>query len=520
MSDTVEDGGTVEDNSSEITLQEINRNASKKVRRNTSEGDLPAGGQGEPQRHDDVVPGDVFRENAVVHERLTGTAMYVYMWMVLLFVIVFVSLAETSKAFTQLHVDASRHNEKNGVDLKRLESVGDDTRQYSGAPPSTKKRKAGSQSGTAQGSRYSLTEMLAHFGDIQLNKDFYDSIERTESRCDIGSENVRENDRKAFNTALETIEECLQEAVDTADHSEQSLFLDDIDFLKNRNGVLKAFCLITISLEVIQFLMDLGGGTSTSASLTIDETDSVVRSLSKSTSQNINIKEKHSVVSDGDEGQSPLKPSQMNHGKHPRQRHQEDIKETCQPSEVASLVSNDPPKRQRKYEDEVSSRLPSKQIPEEEGKDSLSSPAVSIQEEHSPNESGRQKSAEHKSSTQLEGDRSNPEPQDRWGSSLVCADLSLTEVGSKIYWPFLSSLRAAGVVNLPHDKESFETIISAYSDTIEGSGELADSIHRSVESIYRNFDIQTNTTQKALGLVAAAFERILASYIKDISHPS
>lgn len=400
------------------------------------------------------------------------------------------------------------------MDLKRLESVGDDTRQYSGAPPSPKKRKAVSQSGTALGNRYSLAQVLAQFGDIQLNKDFYDSIERTESRCDVGSENIRENDRKAFSTALETIEQCLQEAVNTADQPDQSLFLDDGAFLKSRNGVLKSFRLITISLEVIQFLMDLGGGASTSASLTVDETDSVVRSLSKSTSQNINIKEKQSITSDADEGQSPLKPSQIHHGKHPRQRQQEDIKETCQPSEVASLVSNDPPKRQRKYEDEVSSKLP-EGSPVEQGKDSHVSPAASIQEEHSPD---GQKSTERKSSTQLEGDRSNPEPQNRWGSSLVCADLSLTEVGSKIYWPFLSSLRAAGVVHLPHDKESFETIISAYSDTIEGSEELADTIYRSVESIYRNFDIQTNTIQKALSLVAAAFERILASYIKDISH--
>ena len=416
---------------------------------------------------------------------------------------------ETSKAFTQLQVDTRQQQSEHVHPATLLDRVGNDP--DAGAPPSPKKRKAVSESG---GSVYSLAEVLAQFGDIQLNKDFYDSIERTESRCELGSDSVRENDRKAFSAALEKIQTCIQEALDTASTSEDTLFLEELDLMENKQGILKAFRLITMSLEVIQFLMDLGGGTSTSASLTVDETDSVVRSLSKSTSQNVNIKERQSFVSDGDEGQSPLKPSQIYHGKHPR--HHDDTKDNSQPSEIASLVSNDPPKRQRKYEDDASSKRPLPRFAEQE-KDSHTSHDASIQEEHSPNTSIKHKNTDEKSSSRSDGDRSKQEPQDRWGSSLVCADLSLNEEGSKIYWPFMSALKAAGVISLPHDKESFETIISAYSDMNEGSEELAERILQVVESIYENFDIQANTIQKALGLVAAAFERILASCIKDIS---
>lgn len=425
----------------------------------------------------------------------------------------------------------NRDEHKDDDIIKRLESVGDDVdgREYYGIPPpSPKKRKAVSQNGTALPSTYSLAQMLVQFGDIQLNKDFYDSIERTESRCDVGSDSVRENDREAFNTALEKIQHCIQEAIDMSDDSKQSLIMDDIDLITDKGRVLKAFRLITMSLEVIQFLIDLGGGTSTSASLTVEETDSVARSLSKSTSQNINVQDKEkrqcgSIISDGDEGQSPLKLSHIHHGKHPRQHQQEETKETSQPSEIASLVSNEPPKRQRKDEDEACSKLPGVGDNHVEQERDSTSNDGSIQE-HSPVTSIKEKHHSNEKSVSVcrfggEPSKQKMQGQDHWGSSLVCADLSLSEVGSKIYWPFMSALKAAGVCSLSNekDKASFETIISTYTGTNERSADLADMIYQSVESTYRDYDIQANVAQKALGLVAAAFERILASYIKDIT---
>lgn len=83
MSDT--SGTPVEDHSSEITLQEILRNSSKKVRRNDSNEDLGdgvvGGGEGEVQHNGDVSPEQGLEKNIAasgVHERLTGTYMYAY----------------------------------------------------------------------------------------------------------------------------------------------------------------------------------------------------------------------------------------------------------------------------------------------------------------------------------------------------------------------------------------------------------------------------------------------------------
>lgn len=102
MSDTVDGEGTVGENSSEITLRKINRNSSKKVRRNDSEGDpvihqhvgsVP-GGQVETQRNGDTLPGNFLRENAGVHERLTGMNTHVYMGVYDLIVIVIFHLLQ------------------------------------------------------------------------------------------------------------------------------------------------------------------------------------------------------------------------------------------------------------------------------------------------------------------------------------------------------------------------------------------------------------------------------------------
>jgi hypothetical protein len=60
-----------------------------------------------------------------------------------------------------------------------------------------------------------LKDLLVQFGHIELNKDFYESIKRTESRTDLPefSGDVREVDRQAFNSALSRVEHILRDEI-------------------------------------------------------------------------------------------------------------------------------------------------------------------------------------------------------------------------------------------------------------------------------------------------------------------
>ena len=57
---------------------------------------------------------------------------------------------------------------------------------------------------------------------------------------------------------------------------------------------------------------------------------------------------------------------------------------------------------------------------------------------------------------QGERSTSHADAPPRWGSSLVCADLSLNDVGSKLYWPLLSSLKTKFEIHKDMEEISVE----------------------------------------------------------------
>ena len=408
-------------------------------------------------------------------------------------------------------------------------------------PPSTKKRK-GVRKVTSHKALKSLSELSKRFGDIQLNKDFYDSIKQTESRCEPG-EDVRDVDRQAFRDALVDVEQLIR-----VQH--EAMLRDPEDALEPREtGVIS---LVALSLDVIQYFIDTG--TTTSSTVTTGVTRE--HSLSKSTSQNVNTSE---VI------ESPLKAK-----KHPRRSQSIQEGEGSigrGPSRQRSLISNEHPKRQRKYEmDEVSSRplvdgetfgeiganVGDENVQGESGGEVAApsgAPTVDV------NDEDRSRSHTHASSKMQpasdaagivdavddacnalderkdehgdnvvegeEGDGPNQKPI--WKSSLVCADLSLNEVGSRIYAPLLSSLRAAGLVGGANrggdggqyenddDSEALDSLIKIHTVAAKESQELGKTIYSTVENVYvetyglRNAKI----AQKALALVLEAFDRIV-----------
>jgi len=73
-----------------------------------------------------------------------------------------------------------------------------------------------------------LKDLLVQFGHIELNKDFYESIKRTESRTDLPepSSDVREVDRQAFNSALSRVKHILQDELPHMQETSSSLGVD------------------------------------------------------------------------------------------------------------------------------------------------------------------------------------------------------------------------------------------------------------------------------------------------------
>ena len=108
----------------------------------------------------------------------------------------------------------------------------------------------------------------------------------------------------------------------------------------------------------------------------------------------------------------------------------------------------------------------------------------------------------------------------------MCADLSLNEVGSRIFAPLLLSLRAAGLVGGAsisgdggdceddEDAEALDSLIKSHAVATKESEELGNTILSAVENVYfetyglRNAKI----ARKALALVLEAFDHI----VKDI----
>ena len=406
------------------------------------------------------------------------------------------------------------------------------------ARPSTKKRK---------GAHLKSLESL--FSSIDLNTDYYYAIKKTESRCELGEEDadVREVDREAFGAALVDVEQLIREhAPDEASPVKLAL----------------------LSLAVIQFLVDMGAVTSSTATTGL----ALTHSLTRSTSQTVN--KKSEVIES-----SPYK-------KHPRRSTDGDRPVRC-PSQQPS---NDPPKRQRKYEmDEVSS----KPLTVGDGRDEAdeadeggigvaeenlvyglkpddtlrashdeqshaSSKRHSAVEVAGPGEGGRVSethddrrrkvggiaddrdvlgSGKDDAREELEGlddcgdrnetnddknndddvhnNNNNNEDKPTWKSSLVCADTSLSEVASRIYGPLLASLRASGLLDIEDgtqtDDETFESLVQSYALTTDESQNLGDTIYTAVENVYiGTYDLRNvNVAQKALAVVAEAFHLII-----------
>lgn len=74
-----------------------------------------------------------------------------------------------------------------------------------------------------------LKDLLVQFGHIELNKDFYESIKRTESRTDLPepSSDVREVDRQAFNSALSRVKHLLQDELPHMQEAPSRLGVDN-----------------------------------------------------------------------------------------------------------------------------------------------------------------------------------------------------------------------------------------------------------------------------------------------------
>ena len=396
----------------------------------------------------------------------------------------------------------------------------------------------------------SLADVLAQFADIQLNKDFYDSIKKTESRCDIGSDkDVRESDRKAFDIALEQIEKCVEDSIELEDIDVDSglissEFSDVLDQCResSRENIFRAFRLVSLSLEVIRFLVDFSGTSSASVTVELTEvTDPRTKSPEKSMSEKlITLKESSvSFVDDADEGLSPIKAA---HGKHPRQgqTHDDGCKESNPVSEVLSLISNDPPKRQRKDEDEASSKFPEAFVDLNEpdvrglstGKSGPSaSPATT---DSSSDERSERKEAcsdgnisaafcqdTVKSLGQSDnnhGESGEQEEKHPWGSSLVCADLSLNDVGSNLYGPIVAYIKSTGILDGKQIQKSFDDVRneSVHDDNPKHMGKmLAEKICDLSEHVYQEFDLRVLPGVR-VALVAAAFENIIKRYIHDV----
>lgn len=499
--------------------------------------------------------------------------------------------------------DLAREREREALD--RAESVGtmkskEEVSVSFEISPSTKKRKGvGRVQGASNKPLRSLAELSKRFGDIQLNKDFYDSIKQTESRCEPG-EDLRDVDRQAFRDALIEVEQLIKVQHELTRRESGARW-------EYEPREADAISLIALSLDVIQFLIDNGAVTSSTATtgLTLEH------SLSKSTSQNVNTSE---VI------ESPWKAK-----KHPRRSasfQEEDVEgkggTVRGPSRQPSLISNEPPKRQRKYEmEEVSSKPFSKHgalsdqdavdgndararrdenIPEKQacgenssgqtegtkprvesavksdGRTDDQNPARSRSQSQTYesskrgsaagatgivdnmatygtivtgndacNERGQKRQDEHRNSKndnnegkelkECSGVQENNENasggdgQEKpvWKSSLVCADLSLNEVGSRIYGPLITSLRAArllgetdrggdgGQYQQAEDVEVFESLVRTYAATTEESQELGNTILSAVEDIYREtYGLRnTNISQKALAIVVEAFNHVM-----------
>jgi len=250
----------------------------------------------------------------------------------------------------------------------------------------------------------------------------------------------------------------------------------------------------------------------------------------------------HNVCSrSSDENISPLKAKK--HPRHSLSVSQQELDQglgvSRQPSLVTSLISNEPPKRQRKYEDEASSRLlagtgdtfeestkgdvtntavAGKDVSDKDGEDNETVDEVGTNDDvKSKNNVGDSTEEALPAELQSKGSKGKYEGK-HWKSSLVCADLSLNEVGSKIYGPLIASLRDVGVLGAPDEGPGdLENIMATYAVSNVETQQLSRTIYDIVEKVYiEEFGLgHVNIAQKALALVADAFNIIIEDYLTN-----
>lgn len=379
--------------------------------------------------------------------------------------------------------------------------------------------------------------------------------------------------------------------------------------------------------------MLLNAATPSSSGVTLEVSDLTGGSLSRAKSSarsSVQISKQYEVDQRGkekenDNSQVSFEPTQtkkgkdesiINHqvqpGKHPRETNinsgvrKKATDESPQISGAGSLVSNEPPKRQRKHihvrganEDEASSKavktadtlvevelsldpqnLLQKKPPFPEEKGSYHSrPMNSIgsdggtthSDDSSSSSEGKPKKQEwdeaSNASVSMRGEKNklishvqmdNEQGQrstsyaPRWGSSLVCADLSLNDVGSKLYWPLLSSLKTKLEVRKDMEEISAEnnfkvgfegfiirhTSLALYllfffnfqwvpptslqemlTDEIQNHAkDVSEKIRHEIDAVYEEFGSVRKVAGINIALVAAAFEALIYEFVSETDH--
>lgn len=112
----------------------------------------------------------------------------------------------------------------------------------------------------------------------------------------------------------------------------------------------------------------------------------------------------------------------------------------------------------------------------------------------------------HQDDLATSGLRSQKRTSRTWGSSLVCADLSLNEVGSKVFWPFVASMKTGKDLASISAEEHSALVDSHLQENIPRVSQALDD---AIFSVYSEFDgVKISSGIKA-AIIAGAFENII-----------
>lgn len=126
-------------------------------------------------------------------------------------------------------------------------------------------------------------------------------------------------------------------------------------------------------------------------------------------------------------------------------------------------------------------------------------------------------------SQDLKGNQSIEAKHDnRWGSSLVCADLSLTEVKSQFYWPILPSMRIEGIgrgSNAPvpgkgNRSNPFDFSRTNCEEANEMIWEMSAKICETIDDTYKTHGLEQKSPGIKVAIVASAFEDVMKQFIE------